>query len=247
MFAMEYLPRTVRSARRFRGAVRPAADPGEYPRVVTARVVCLYGRMSDAEFERVQHYLINPVESRLASLDKPEHVGMSAARPENVKRVDGFIGWTDEEVAAYWKAMGFAMSEADLCFCRDYFRDEEKRDPTVTELKVIDTYWSDHCRHTTFLTRLTSIEVESGALSGVIEEALSAYYEARKEVYGDRILTKNVTLMDMATMGMRLLKKQGKIPDLDESDEINALLDRSADRSGRQAGKMAGAVQERNA
>ena len=87
---------------------------------------------------------------------------------------------------------------------------------------MIDTYWSDHCRHTTFLTRLTSIEVESGALSGVIEEALSAYYEARKEVYGDRILSKNVTLMDMATMGMRLLKKQGKIPDLDESDEINA-------------------------
>ena len=222
MFAMEYLPGQYDQRADSAAQCVQLLTQGEYPRVVTARVVCLYGRMSDAEFERVQHYLINPVESRLASLDKPEHVGMSAARPENVKRVDGFIGWTDEEGAAYWKAMGFAMSEADLCFCRDYFRDEEKRDPTVTELKVIDTYWSDHCRHTTFLTRLTSIEVESGALSGVIEEALSAYYEARKEVYGDRILTKNVTLMDMATMGMRLLKKQGKIPDLDESDEINA-------------------------
>ena len=222
MFAMEYLPGQYDQRADSAAQCVQLLTQGEYPRVVTARVVCLYGRITDAEFERVQHYLINPVESRLASLDKPEHVGVSAARPENVKRVSGFIGWTDDEVAAYWKSMGFAMSEADLCFCRDYFRDEEKRDPTVTELKVIDTYWSDHCRHTTFLTRLTSIEVESGALSGVIEEALSAYYEARKEVYGERILTKNVTLMDMATMGMRLLKKQGKIPDLDESDEINA-------------------------
>ena len=222
VFAMEYLPGQYDQRADSAAQCVQLLTQGEYPRVVTARVVCLYGRMSDAEFERVQHYLINPVESRLASPDKPEHVGMSAARPENVKRVNGFIGWTDDEVGAYWKSMGFAMSEADLCFCRDYFRDEENRDPTVTELKVIDTYWSDHCRHTTFLTRLTSIEVESGALSGVIEEALSAYYEARKEVYGDRILSKNVTLMDMATMGMRLLKKQGKIPDLDESDEINA-------------------------
>ena len=114
------------------------------------------------------------------------------------------------------------MLPEDLAFCRDYFRDEEKRDPSVTELRVIDTYWSDHCRHTTFLTRLESIRVERGALSGAIEDALSAYYEARKTVYGERISKKDISLMDMATMGMRLLKKQGKIPDLDESEEINA-------------------------
>ena len=134
VFAMEYLPGQYDQRADSAAQCVQLLTQGEYPRVVTARVVCLYGRMSDAEFERVQHYLINPVESRLASPDKPEHVGMSAARPENVKRVNGFIGWTDDEVGTYWKSMGFAMSEADLCFCRDYFRDEENRDPTVTEL-----------------------------------------------------------------------------------------------------------------
>ena len=147
---------------------------------------------------------------------------MTAVRPDEVARVTGFTAMTEEQIAAYWQQMGFAMSVADLAFCRDYFRDEEHRDPSVTELRVIDTYWSDHCRHTTFLTRLEEIEVQKGALSGVIEDALAAYYAAREEVYGARLPQKNVCLMDMATMGMRLLKKQGKIPDLDESDEINA-------------------------
>ena len=121
---------------------------------------------------------------------------------------------TQQQLETYWASMGFAMSSADLAFCQSYFRDVEKRDPSITELKVIDTYWSDHCRHTTFLTRLKHIEIVR-ALSEVIESALSEYYQARQEVYQDKIGQKDITLMDMAVMGMKL-EKRGLIPDLDE-------------------------------
>lgn len=222
VFAMEYLPGQYDQRADSAAQCVQLLTQGERPQVATAKVICLKGDLSPVDFERVQDYLINPVESRRASLDKPQTVVMTAARPDDVKRVEGFTAMSQEEISDYWQQMGFAMSVADLAFCRDYFRDEEHRDPSVTELRVIDTYWSDHCRHTTFLTRLEEVEIQKGALSGVIEEALAAYYEAREEVYGDRLSQKNVCLMDMATMGMRLLKKQGKIPDLDESDEINA-------------------------
>ena len=222
VFAMEYLPGQYDQRADSAAQCVQLLTQGERPRVLTARVICLKGELSPADVERIQQYLVNPVESRLASLDKPETLDMTSARPADVARVAGFISMKAEEVEAYWKSMGFAMSPEDLLFCQRYFRDEERRDPTVTELRVIDTYWSDHCRHTTFLTRLESIEVEPGALSGAIETALQAYMEARREVYGGRIGQKNVSLMDMATMGMRMLKKQGRIPDLDESEEINA-------------------------
>ena len=222
VFAMEYLPGQYDQRADSAAQCVQLLTQGERPRVVTARVVCLEGEISDEQFLRVQEYLINPVESRSASLDKPETVDMAPLRPEDVRRVEGFISMSEAELRTYWEQMGFAMSPADLLFCQRYFRDQEKRDPSVTELRVIDTYWSDHCRHTTFLTRLEKVEIEKGALSGAIEQALEAYYAAREEVYGDRLARKNVTLMDMATMGMRLLKKQGKIPDLDESEEINA-------------------------
>ena len=121
---------------------------------------------------------------------------------------------------AYFDSMGFAMTLSDLEFCRDYFRDEEHRDPTVTELRVIDTYWSDHCRHTTFLTRLNKIDVEKGALSQAVEKALRDYLALREELYAGR--DKPVSLMDMATIGAKYLRKKGLVPDLDESEEINA-------------------------
>ncbi len=222
VFAMEYLPGQYDQRADSAAQCVQLLTQGERPRVASAKVICLKGNLSDEQFQRVQQYLVNPVESRVASLDKPETLDLSAAAPENVRRVEGFIGMTDGQVEEYWRSMGFAMSPADLMFCRDYFRDTEKRDPSITELKVIDTYWSDHCRHTTFLTRLSEIEVQRGALTAAIEDALAAYYEAREEVYGERLPQKNVTLMDMATMGMRLLKKRGMIPDLDESEEINA-------------------------
>ena len=222
MFAMEYLPGQYDQRADSAAQCVQLLTQGERPRVRTARVVALEGRLTDEEFVRIQQYLVNPVESRIACLDKPETLDLTADVPADVARVTGFLTMSEEELAAYWKSMGFAMSLADLAFCREYFRDEEKREPRVTELKVIDTYWSDHCRHTTFLTRLDRVDIEKGQLTAAIEGALQAYLAARQEVYGERIGQKDVCLMDMATMGAKLLKKQGKIPDLDESEEINA-------------------------
>ena len=221
VFAMEYLPGQYDQRGDSAEQCIQLLTQGERCKVLTARVVCLKGELTDEEVKKVEDYLINPVESRLASLDKPQTLDLETPVPDDVKRVEGFISWNDEEMAEYYGSMGFAMTLSDLKFCRDYFRDEEHRDPSVTELRVIDTYWSDHCRHTTFLTRLSEIEVEKAALGGVIEDALKEYYAVRDEVYGkdtDRI----VSLMDMALMGMKSLKKKGMIPDLDESEEINA-------------------------
>ena len=221
VFAMEYLPGQYDQRGDSAEQCVQLLTQGERCKVLTARVVALNGDLSDDDQKKIEDYLINPVESRLASLEKPETLDMETPVPEDVKRVEGFIKWNDDEMAEYYGSMGFAMTLADLKFCRDYFRDTEHRDPSVTELRVIDTYWSDHCRHTTFLTRLSEVEIEKAALGSVIEDALKEYYATRDEVYGkdtDRI----VSLMDMALMGMKSLKKKGMIPDLDESDEINA-------------------------
>ena len=221
VFAMEYLPGQYDQRGDSAEQCVQLLTQGERCKVLTARVICLKGDVTDEEQQRVQDYLINPVESRLASLEKPQTLDMETPVPDDVKRVEGFIKWSDDEMQEYYGSMGFAMTLADLKFCRDYFRDTEHRDPSVTELRVIDTYWSDHCRHTTFLTKLSEVEIEQAALGSVIEDALKEYYATRDEVYGkdtDRI----VSLMDMALMGMKSLKKKGMIPDLDESDEINA-------------------------
>ena len=221
VFAMEYLPGQYDQRGDSAEQCVQLLTQGERCKVLTARVICLKGDITDEDQKKIEDYLINPVESRLASLDKPETLDMETPVPENVRRVEGFVTWNDDEMAAYYGSMGFAMTLDDLKFCRDYFRDTEHRDPSVTELRVIDTYWSDHCRHTTFLTQLSEIKIEQEALGKVIEDALQEYYDTRDEVYGkdtDRI----VSLMDMALMGMKSLKKKGMIPDLDESEEINA-------------------------
>ncbi|MGN1129876.1 MAG: phosphoribosylformylglycinamidine synthase, partial [Ruminococcus sp.] len=221
VFAMEYLPGQYDQRADSAEQCVQLLTQGERCKILTARVVALKGDITEEEFVKVQQYLINPVESRLASLDKPESLDIPIDQPDKVKTVEGFIQWNDEQMAEYFGSMGFAMTLADLKFCRDYFRDTEHRDPTVTELRVIDTYWSDHCRHTTFLTRLDKIEIEKKALGKVIEDALQAYYDTRAEVYGENT-NRDVSLMDMALMGVKALKKRGMIPDLDESEEINA-------------------------
>ena len=221
VFAMEYLPGQYDQRADSAAQCTQLLTQQERPQVISAKVVVLSGEISDEDFEKVKSYLVNPVESRVASMDKPESLDIPVTVPENVARVTGFIDFDDEQMQEYYSSMGFAMTLADLKFCRDYFKNDEHRDPTVTELRVIDTYWSDHCRHTTFLTRLEKIEIEKGALTGVIEDALKAYYNAREEVYG-KDSTRDVSLMDMALCGMKLLKKRGLIPDLDESEEINA-------------------------
>lgn len=221
VFAMEYLPGQYDQRADSAAQCVQLLTQGERPQVVTAKVIAVSGNISDTDFEKIKDYLINPVESRLASFEKPESLDMKANVPDNVAVIKGFTVWNDEEMEKYYSSMGFAMTLSDLKFCRDYFRDEEHRAPTVTELRVIDTYWSDHCRHTTFLTRLEKIEIEKGALSEAIENALKEYYSARDEIYG-KDTKRDVSLMDMAIIGMKLLRKRGLIPDLDVSDEINA-------------------------
>lgn len=220
-FAMEYLPGQFDQRADSAAQCVQLLTQGERPLVRTAKLVALKGSLNPSDIERIQDYMINPVESRLASLEMPETLEPRADVPQDVAVVDGFTVWDADRFEEYYRSMGFAMSLEDLQFCRDYFRDEEHRDPTVTELRVIDTYWSDHCRHTTFLTRLEKIDVEASPVSAAIEDALRAYYNARDEVYG-KDTKRPVSLMDMAIIGMKLLKKRGLIPDLDISEEINA-------------------------
>ncbi len=221
IFAMEYLPGQYDQRADSAAQCVQLLTQGERPQVVTAKLIGIKGNITDDDFAKIQHYLINPVESRLASLKKPESLDIKAAVPDKVAVVEGFTEWNEEQMKNYFDSMGFAMTLSDLKFCRDYFRDDEHRDPTVTELRVIDTYWSDHCRHTTFLTRLQKIEIEKGELSKTLESALQLYYDSRDEIYGKNT-DRDVSLMDMALVGMKLLKKRGMIPDLDISDEINA-------------------------
>ena len=217
-FAVEYLPGQYDQRADSAAQCIALLTGKERPEVRTARVYALEGELTDAQVEEIKEYLINPVESRLASMEKPESLDLDIKVPTKVPRIEGFITWSDDEVAKYHAENGFAMTIADLCFCRDYFKNDEHRDPTHTELKVIDTYWSDHCRHTTFSTELENVEVEQGGLSKAIEAAWQEYIDARAFVNR----TKPVTLMDMATLGTRVLKKKGMADDLDESEEINA-------------------------
>ena len=217
VFATEYLPGQYDQRADSAAQCVQLLTAGERPQVASAKMIVLLGSVSDAELAEIKRYLINPVESREASLDKPESLELRVQEPAAVSRVEGLISWDDEKLSEYYDSMGFAMSLEDLIFCRDYFRDTEHRDPSITELRVIDTYWSDHCRHTTFATRLESIQVEPGAPA--IDRALREYYDARVEIAGT---TKPICLMDIAVMGMKLLRRRGRLPDLDVSEEINA-------------------------
>ncbi|MDP4119932.1 MAG: phosphoribosylformylglycinamidine synthase [Bacillota bacterium] len=221
IFAMEYLPGQYDQRADSAAQCVSLLTCGERPKVVTAKIVILEGDLTNDDIKKVQNYLINPVESRLASLEKPSTLDMPVEAPENVARITGFILFDDNQMQEYYSSMGFAMTLDDLKFCRDYFRDDEHRDPSVTELRVIDTYWSDHCRHTTFLTKLNNIEIEKNAISAAIEKSLKDYLYARNELYGENS-DRDISLMDLAVTGMKLLRKRGQIPDLDVSDEINA-------------------------
>ena len=221
VFATEYLPGQYDQRADSAAQCIQLLTVGERPTVTSAKVIAVKGDITDAEFDKIKAYVINPVESRLASMDKPETLDIKSDVPADIVRINGFINMTDKEIAKYHTSMGFAMSIADLCWVRDYFKNDENRDPSLTELKVIDTYWSDHCRHTTFATQLDEIKIDEGKYSKAIEEALEQYFELRKEVYGDR-KDKIVCLMDMACLGTKVLKKRGIVTNLDESEEINA-------------------------
>ena len=186
--------------------------------VRTARVVVLSGALSDEDVAAIKHYCINPVEAREASLDPVDTLEMAWEQPVDVAVIEGFTTMDDAALKELSAHMGLAMSFDDLKFCQTYFGEEEKRNPTVTEIRVIDTYWSDHCRHTTFMTELTDVAFEDGKFAAPIQRAYEAYKTTRENLNRK----KPQTLMDMATIAVKELKAAGKLQNLDESDEINA-------------------------
>ena len=191
----------------------------ERPLVRHAKVYMLQGRLSQEDLDKIRGYLINPVESREASMDKPETLVQSHDAPPMVETLTGFTGLDGAGLGALLEKLGLAMDLDDLRFLQTYFRDTEHRDPTITEVRVVDTYWSDHCRHTTFSTHLDDIDIQDPA----VKEAYARYLAARVEVYGEeKAAVRPQTLMDIATIGAKTLKKRGLLPELDESEEINA-------------------------
>jgi phosphoribosylformylglycinamidine synthase len=220
IIAIEYLPGQYDQRADSASQCIQILTEGERPDVRAARLIILAGDISYEQYKTIKDYCINPVECQEASLNKPLTLKTEANIPEDVKIIEGFINMTQQELEAFMDNMGFAMSLEDLIFCRKYYRDEEKRDPSVTEIRLIDTYWSDHCRHTTFLTSIENVEFEEGPYSNVIKEAYKQYIESRNYVYQGK--EKDICLMDMATIAMKELKKRGTLNDLEISDEINA-------------------------
>ncbi|MBR1694914.1 MAG: phosphoribosylformylglycinamidine synthase, partial [Selenomonas sp.] len=171
-------------------------------------------------FGKIKDYCINKVESREASLEKPESLISEYEEPADVEVLENFNNLDAEALQDFWQSKGFAMSLADMAFCQIYFRDTEKRPPTITELRVIDTYWSDHCRHTTFTTAVDEVQIAKGYYTPSIAKAYTKYLQDREELYAGE--NRDVTLMDIAVIGMKALRKDGKLADLDKSEEINA-------------------------
>ena len=189
------------------------------PLIAAAKVYLLMGTLTEGDLDKIRRYLINPVESREASMDKPATLEQEHEAPDSVAVVEGFIGLDEAGLKDLLDSLGLAMDLDDLKFLQAYFRDQEKRDPTITEVRVVDTYWSDHCRHTTFSTHLDDIQIDDPEVKAAYEQ----YLAARVEVYGEEKAKKRPqTLMDLATIGAKTLKKRGQLPELDESEEINA-------------------------
>ena len=213
VFAVEYLPGQFDVRADSAAQCMQIISKADRPDVRTARVYLLYGDLSEEDILAVKKYVINPVESREASLDKPETLKAAYTVPTEVETVVGFTEYGDGELADFIAKKGLAMDIDDIRFCRDYFRGE-KRDPTITEIRMLDTYWSDHCRHTTFLTTIDSVKFDDP----LAEKAYRDYLAVREELGR----TKPVNLMDVATLAVKYLKKHGKLDKIDESEEINA-------------------------
>ena len=213
VFAVEYLPGQFDQRADSAAQCIQIISQGERPDVRTARVYLLYGALTDAELAAVKKHVINPVDSREASLALPETLEIRYEIPTEVETLTGFCSRSDEELAQLIEERGLAMDLDDIRFCRDYFRTEQ-RDPTITELRMIDTYWSDHCRHTTFSTTLDCVTFEDP----LAEKTYQDYLKTREQLGR----TKPVNLMDVATLAVKYLRKTGKLDKLDESEEINA-------------------------
>ncbi|MBQ2732769.1 MAG: phosphoribosylformylglycinamidine synthase, partial [Clostridia bacterium] len=213
VFAVEYLPGQFDQRADSAAQCIQIISRGERPTVRTARVYALYGKLTEGEIAEIKKYVINPVESREATLEKPATLAVNYDIPTTVKTLDGFIKLDRAELERFVADYGLAMDADDIAFCQNYFI-SEKRDPTITEIRMIDTYWSDHCRHTTFNTIIDNVTFEDELLQSAYED----YLNVRRELGR----TKPICLMDLATVAVKYLKVNGKLPKLDESEEINA-------------------------
>ena len=213
VFAVEFLPGQFDQRADSAAQCIQIMSCGQRPTIRTAKIYILSGELSDADVQSIKKYVINPVEAREATLEKPETLEVEYDIPTGVATVEGFISMNDGDLADLIKKLGLAMDIDDIKFCRAYFA-SEKRDPTITEIKMIDTYWSDHCRHTTFLTTIDSVKFEDELLEKTYKE-----YLATREKLGR---TKPQNLMDIGTLAAKYLKKTGQLRKLDESEEINA-------------------------
>ena len=218
-FAVEYLPGQFDQRADSASQCIQLMTQGDRPAVRTAKVYLLSGDVTAADVEKIKHYVINPVEAREASLDEVETLQMEYDVPTTVETITGFIGLDEAGLAALLDKLGLAMDLDDLKFLQAHFRDDEHRDPTITEVRVVDTYWSDHCRHTTFSTHIDKVEI----LDEETKAAYERYLAAREEVYGkEKAAVRPQTLMDIGTIGAKVLKKRGLLTNLDQSEEINA-------------------------
>lgn len=220
IFAVEYLPGQYDQRADSAMQCVQIITQQNKPLIAVAKVYILKGKLTDNEIKKIKNYCINPVDSREASLEKPKSIQMEMNIPKEIETLNGFISKNDNEIKILRDSLNLAMSYEDLKFCRDYFRDTEHREPTITEIRVIDTYWSDHCRHTTFLTSIQNVTIDDGHYTEAIKDAYNMYLEQRNELYVGK--DKDICLMDIATIAAKALKKQGKLNDLDESEEINA-------------------------
>ena len=221
-FSIEYLP----------GQYDQRADSAEQCiKVITgaenvivrcAKTYVLSGDISNEQFNKIISVMLNTIDQRIAGENIPNTLALNITTPEEVKVIDNFINFNESELLNIISSMGLAMNIDDIKFSQDYFKNQEKRNPTETELRLLDTYWSDHCRHTTFNTILDKIDIENGKYSSLFQETLDKYNTLRDEIYGDRLSSKPVTLMDMAVIGARDAKRKGLLDNLEESEENNA-------------------------
>ncbi len=216
VYAVEYLPGQFDQRADSCEQCIALINNGIRPRVRTAVIYAVNGNITEKDVEKIKKYVINPVEAREAGFDKPETLADNFKAPETVDTLTGFSTCSEEELLSYLTNYSLAMDADDIRFCRKYFAEEEKRDPTISELRLIDSYWSDHCRHTTFLTKIENANIAND----YIADTYNDYIEKRNELYIGR--HKDITLMDIATIAGKYLSKTGQLKNLDVSEEINA-------------------------
>ena len=220
VFAIEYLPGQYDQRGDWTSQCIQIINQGIRPIINTAKVVILTGNITDEQFKKIKSYCINPVDSREARLEKPETLEVDTEIPTSVDILEKFINLEENQLKDLMKNLGLAMTFDDLLHVQKYFKKIENRNPTITEIKVLDTYWSDHCRHTTFMTKIEDIVIEESKYTNVVKEAYDLYLQSRKNIYGET--DRDICLMDIATIAMKELRKIGKLEDLDVSEEINA-------------------------